>query len=81
MSWGVMAHAASRSRFRVAIGALGLVAIGAVVFSSAARLPLIAEDYVYLATVQHPGWWHSLWLVLGLRVRLGDGQAALGSHR
>jgi hypothetical protein len=30
-----------------------------VVFGSAARLPLIADDYSRLAVLQKPGWWHS----------------------
>ena len=44
---------------RAAIAVFGLACLMAVVFASAARLPLLADDYAYLDVVQRPGWWHS----------------------
>jgi len=38
---------------------LGVAAVAAVVFASAARLPFISDDYSYLETVRQPGWWHA----------------------
>ena len=46
----------ARAAFTVA--GLGIAA-GSIVFGSATRVPLFADDYHYLATVQTPGWWHS----------------------
>jgi hypothetical protein len=52
------APAPSSARAAFAVAGLG-VAGGSIVFGSATRLPLWADDYQYLATVQTPGWWHS----------------------
>ncbi len=41
-----------------AVAGLGIAA-GCIVFASATRVPLFADDYAYLARVQTPGWWHS----------------------
>ena len=47
---------------------MGLAGVVAVVFTSAARAPLLLDDYAYLAVVQRHGWWHSgtLWNPSGL---------------
>jgi hypothetical protein len=47
------------SWFRTGLACSGLACLMAVVFASAARLPLLSDDYAYLDVVQHPGWWHS----------------------
>jgi hypothetical protein len=53
------AHAASTDRTRLALIGLAFLGVMAVVFSSAARLPFVADDYSKLAVLQQPGWWHS----------------------
>lgn len=54
-----MGYAQRGSRFRTAAAVAGLAGIATVIFQSAARLPLVADDYGYLGRVQRPGWWHS----------------------
>jgi hypothetical protein len=56
-------YATPGMRLRLVAASFGLAAVATVVFSSAARLPFVSDDYSYLETVRQPGWWHaeSVW--------------------
>ncbi len=51
--------ARNRQNARRVVAASSVLATAAVVFSSAARLPFLSDDYLYLETARQPGWWHA----------------------
>lgn len=54
-----MAERVAKNLRRDAVAVAGLAALSVLVFGSAARYPLLADDYHYLQVAQTPGWWHA----------------------